>query len=330
MPMSAEPERDFGFRGLSPDQREQLMIRAAKGYYDLEMTMADLARDLGLTRFQVSRLIKDARESGIVRIEIVPRTPRRPNLEADLQRRFSLKDAVVVPTALDDAMTLDAVAQAAGRFIAGLGSLNLIGVSWGRTMAAVAHRLPPFWADGIEVVLLNGAMNIRSSAPQTNNVAELFALAGAGAATLLPVPAIVGKAETRMALEQDPTIAEVLAMGLEAQTVIFGVGAMETGSVLAQAGFISERELAALRRKGAVGDVLGRFIDAQGAIVDAALDARTMGLDPASCRGKTHAIAVATGVPKHLAVLATLRARYANVLVTDEATAIFLLEQSPG
>ena len=325
--MLAEPERDLGFRGLSPDQREQLMVRAAKGYYDLEMTMADLARDLGLTRFQVSRLLKDAREAGIVRIEIVPRTPRRPDLEAALQRRFALKDAVVVPNALDEAMTLDGVAQAAGRFIAGLGPQPLIGVSWGRTMAAVAHRLPPFWADGVEVVLLNGAMNIRSAPTRTNNVAELFALAGAGTATLLPVPAIVGKAETRTALEQDPTIAAVLAMGLEARTVVFGIGGLEASSVLAQAGFVSAHELAALRRKGAVGDVLGRFIDAAGAAVDPALDARTVGLDLAACRDKAHAIAVATGPAKHGAVLAALKARYCNVLVTDEATASFLLDQ---
>ena len=326
--MLLEPERDIGFRTLSPEQREQLMVRAAKGYYDLEMTMADLARDLGLTRFQVSRLLKDAREAGVVRIEIVPRTPRRPDLEAALQRKFGLKDAVVVPNALDEAMTLDGVAEAAGRFIAGLGPQTLIGVSWGRTMAAVAHRLPPFWAHGVEVVLLNGAMNIRSSAARTNNVAEVFAQAGAGMATLLPVPAIVGKAETRAALEQDPTIAEVLAMGVEARTVIFGIGALETSSVLAQAGFVTERELAALRRRGAVGDVLGRFIDAEGRIVDPVLDDRTIGLDPVALRAKAHAIAVAAGPSKHAAVHAVLRAGFANVLVTDESTVSFLLDAS--
>ncbi|MCW6508879.1 sugar-binding transcriptional regulator [Lichenifustis flavocetrariae] len=326
--MLAEADREIQFRGLSPDQREHLMLRAAKGYYDLEMTMADLARELGLTRFQVSRLLKDARETGIVRIEIVPRTPRRPDLEAGLQRRFGLKDAVVVPNAIDDAMTLDAVAQAAGRFIAGLAPQSLIGVSWGRTMAAVAHRLPPFWASGIEVVLLNGAMNIRSSASRTNNVAELFAQAGAGAATLLPVPAIVGKAATRDALEQDPTIADVLALGVAAKTVIFGIGSVEPGSVLVQSGFITERDLATLRRKGAVGDVLGRFIDPHGVIVDPALDARTIGLAPAACRDKPYAIAVAAGASKHAAVRAALRAGYMNVLVTDEGTAAFLLGET--
>jgi deoxyribonucleoside regulator len=320
----AEADRDLGFRNLSPEQREQLMVRAAKGYYDLDRTMAELARDLGLTRFQVSRLLKEAREAGIVRIEIIPRTPRRPDLEAALQRRFGLRDAVVVPNALDDGMTLDAVAEAAGRFLAGLAPQALIGVSWGRTMAAVARRLPPFWADEIDVVLLNGAMNIRPIATRTNNVAEMFAQAGAGRATLLPVPAIVGKAETRQALEQDPTIAEILAIGRAAQTVMFGIGGIEPGSVLAEAGFVTERELATLRRRGAVGDVLGRFIDRNGRIADPALDARTVGLDPAALRTKTHAIAVAAGPAKHAAVLAALQAGYMNVLVCDAdmATAV--------
>ena len=88
----------------------------------------------------------------------------------------------------DEALLLDSVAQAAARFIAGLGHVPLIGVSWGRTMSAVAKRLPPFWNEGVEVVLLNGAMNIRSPSVRTNNTAELFARSANGTATLLPVP----------------------------------------------------------------------------------------------------------------------------------------------
>src|SRR4051794_34608358 len=69
--MSAENlDRDVQFRGLSAEQRELLMIQVAKRYYELDMTMGDLAKELGLTRWQASRLLTDARESGIVRIEI--------------------------------------------------------------------------------------------------------------------------------------------------------------------------------------------------------------------------------------------------------------------
>src|SRR5262249_35060150 len=83
--MPAEPvDRDVQFRALAAEQREVLMIQVAKRYYELDMTMGDLAKELGLTRWQASRLLTDARESGIVRIEIVPRAPRNPDLESRL------------------------------------------------------------------------------------------------------------------------------------------------------------------------------------------------------------------------------------------------------
>ncbi len=77
-------ERDVHFRGLSAEQRELLMIQVAKRYYDLDMTIGDLSKQLGLTRWQARRLLTDAREAGIVRIEIVPRTSRSPELESRL------------------------------------------------------------------------------------------------------------------------------------------------------------------------------------------------------------------------------------------------------
>jgi deoxyribonucleoside regulator len=321
-------DRDVDFRSLSIEQRELLMIQAAKRYYDLNMTIGELSVELGLTRWQARRLLNDARESGIVRIEIVPRTARSPDLESRLQRVFGLREAVVVREQMDDdeALALDGVAQAAAQFIASLGPMPLIGVSWGRTMSAVARRLPPLWNDGVEVVLLNGAMNIRSPSARTNNTAELFARSANGAATLLPVPAILGRAATRVALEQDPTIASVLALGRRAPAICFGMGAMASDSVLVQSGFITTEEQAALKAKGAVGDILSRFIDGHGQIVDADLDARTIGLDLPYCAEREFSIGVAAGANKHPVVRACIRARYLNVLVTDEATARFLLE----
>ncbi|PRH84723.1 DNA-binding transcriptional regulator [Labrys okinawensis] len=315
---------------MSGEQRELLMIQVAKRYYELDMTMGDLAKELNLTRWQASRLLSEAREAGIVRIEIVPRAPRSPDIESRLQRRWNLKEAVVVPNngEEDEGLLLDAVAQAAARMLAGLGKVPLIGVSWGRTMSAVAHRLPPFWNEGVEVVLLNGAMNIRSPSVRTNNTAELFARSANGTATLLPVPAILGHAATRVALEQDPTIASVLELARQAPVICFGMGTISPDSVLVQSGFVTEAETAALKAKGAVGDILSRYIDAYGNIVDADIDARTIGLDLRYCRERKFSIGVAAGKSKQPVTLACLRAGYVNVLVTDEETARFLLDES--
>ena len=322
-------DRDVHFRSLSIEQRELLMIQAAKRYYDLDMTIGELARELGLTRWQARRLLNDARDCGIVRIEIVPRTARSPDLESRLQRRFGLREAVVVREQTDDdeALALDSVAQAAAQFITSLRPTSLIGVSWGRTMSAVARRLPPLWNEGVEVVLLNGAMNIRSPSTRTNNTAELFARSANGAATLLPVPAIVGHAATRLALEQDPTIATVLALGRRAPVICFGLGALAPDSVLVQSGFITTDEQAALKAKGAVGDILSRYVDASGDIVDPQLDARTIGLELRYCADREFSIGVAAGADKHAVARAALKAQYLNVLVTDDETARFLLEE---
>ena len=329
-----EADSDVDLRTLSTEQRELLTVQAAKAYYDLDQTMGDIAKTLGLTRWQVGRLLKEAREQGVVRIEIVPRAQRRPDIESRLQRAYGLREAVVVPFAADrdgSSVLLDSVAQAAGQFLSALHPRPaLIGVSWGRTMAAVAHWLPRPWNDGVEVVLLNGAMTLHSTATRTNNVAELFALAGLGRATLLPVPAIVGRAETRIVLEQDPVIAGVLALAEAAPVICFGLGSVTPDSVLVQSGYITEAEIARLRKAGAVGDVLGRFIDASGSIADATLDARTIGFDPARAREKAVSIGVAVGRDKHAVVLASLRAGLVNVLVTDEQTALAALAAADG
>jgi deoxyribonucleoside regulator len=144
------------------------------------------------------------------------------------------------------------------------------------------------------------------------------------------VPAIVGKVATRDALVADTIVATVLERGREAPVACFGLGGLLANSVLVESGYIDAATTLRLRTRGAVGDILGRFIDAEGNIVDSELDARTIGLDPAELARKDFSIGVSAGLSKHAVVLAALRARYINVLVSDAATAGYVLEQSHG
>ncbi len=322
-PMSPEPTRL-----TSEEDKERLMINAAKLYYDLDHNQSEVARELGLTRWQVGRLLREAREIGVVRIEIAPRSRRRVELETALQRRFRLRDAVVVTApGADEAIALPAVAMEASRYLKALNPKPaVLGVSWGRTMTAVAHWLTPGWADGLHVVLLNGATNIRITAFQANMVVERFAETARGEATLLPVPAIIGDAGSRTALERDPVVARVLALAAAAPVACFGMGALGVESILVQSGYLDADDIAALRSKGAVGDFLGRFVDAEGRIVDPDLDARTIGLSLDAVGAKPWSIGVSAGVQKQAITLAGLRAGVFNVLIADEALAAAILE----
>lgn len=316
----------------SDEQREHLMVRVAKLYYELERTQSEIATELGLTRWQVGRLLTEAKELGVVRIEITPRAQRRTELEVMLQQRFGLLDAIVVPTGegTDSALLMESVAQAAANYLAALHPKpTLIGVSWGRTMSAVAKFLPANWCPGLHVVLVNGSTHLHSTTVRTSAVAEEFAVAaGNGKTTLLPVPAILGKKTTRDALEEDPIVERVMVLAEQAETVCFGMGGMTHQSVLLSSGYLNEDDIDRLRDAGAVGDILGRFIDVHGAIVDSSIDDRTLGLRLESLCRKQHTIGVVSGREKYNIAVASLNAGYLKVIVTDEATARHALEVS--
>ena len=144
--MSSKPETN---RLPPAEQREHLMVRAAKLHYDLQYSRIEVAKELGLTRWQVSKLLEEARAEGIVQIKIEPRSKRLVHLEAELQRRYGLQDALVVQVPPNLDASLDFVAAAAGSYLASISSrVPLLGVSWGRTLAAVARWLPVGWHSG--------------------------------------------------------------------------------------------------------------------------------------------------------------------------------------
>lgn len=324
--MTQDPDR-AGNRLPVDESREHLMLLVARMTYQQDKTLTEIAAETGLNRWQVSRLLHEARDSGIVRIQIVPRTLRHPDLETRLMQVFGLRDAVVVPGPA--AQGSDSVAQAAGQYLAAMQSKpSVIGVSWGRTMAAVAHWLPADWADGVTVVQINGAVAPAPGTAHQGDVAETFARKGRGRMIPLPVPAIVGARLTREVLEQDRIVADVLTRARQAQVLVFSLGEAGADSALLHSGNVTQAEMAALTQAGAVGDVLGRFIDRHGRITDPELDARSIGLTLPELARHDRAIAITAGPGKHQVTLGALRAGLVNILVTDEATATFALEHA--
>lgn len=309
-----------------PVERESQMLQAAKLYYELELTQAAIARRMNVTRWTVGRLLREAREAGIVRIDIVPTAGRRTDLETELQRHFGLQDAIVVPrgTTGDERMVRDQLARAGAEY---LGTLqpDLVAVSWGRTMAALADHVEAGWHPGVRVVMMNGSTSRTTTPVNGSRVAEGLATAGPGTAELLPVPAVLGERKTREALERDPVVGEVLNLAREAQVSVCSLGAMSVASVLVESGYIAAIDVQRLAALGAVGDIIGRFIGADSRPVDADLDGRTLALTVDEIAAKPHRIIVAGGLEKVAVIRAALVGGLCSTLITDDGAALGLL-----
>jgi deoxyribonucleoside regulator len=311
----------------------RLMVRIAQLYYRLHLSQAEIGERLGLSRFQVGRLLDRAVEESIVRIEVVHPSARLVELEDALVAGFGLRAAVVadVPAseAGDDADDLarDAVAEMAVDLLAKERPTGTIAVSWGRTMLAVARRLPMGWTQATEIVQLNGAASRSTHPTRANEILERFAATSGATFRGLAAPAIVGSADLRDALMGDPSIRETVDVARSAPTAVFGLGIPAADSPHLASGFVDEGEQARLREKGAVGDVIGRFLDADGAVAWRKLDRRTVGLSLDDLAAKPFRMGVAAGNGRGPIALAAIRAGVVNVLACDDATAEWVLNR---
>ena len=139
------------------DSDEILAVKAAELYYEAGKTQDEIGLALSVSRWKVGRLLVQAREQGFVRIEIVHPSARRFSLERELCGFYDLADAVVVPTIDSDSDVQARVAQAAADYLTTLRPVpRILGVSWGRTLHAVAARLRPGWAVEPDLFLLSG------------------------------------------------------------------------------------------------------------------------------------------------------------------------------
>lgn len=307
---------------------DEQLYQVAVRYYESGETQEQIAHAMHLTRWKVGRMLAEAREVGIVRIEVLHPRSRVRTLERSLKERFGLREAIVVADGGGDPEQVrDRVAEAGAEHVMELRPApRLIGVSWGRTLDRLAGGLAPGWATGVNVVQINGGLSRSRQPTSAHSMASRIAHHGGGTATLLTAPAILEQESTRAVLESDGAVSEVLALASRADLFLFSPGGMGNDSVLVDSGQIDADDLDRLSKAGAVGDVLGRFIDAKGQIVDAGLDGRTLGLSLDVLRSATTSIALVSGAAKHAVCRAVVSSGLCDVLITDDQNAHHLLE----
>jgi DNA-binding transcriptional regulator LsrR (DeoR family) len=144
---------------------------------------------------------------------------------------------------------------------------------------------------------------------------------------MIPAPGIVTNKLVRDALLTDPQISDTLALAAQADVAMVGIGRPTPGSVVMGSGILTEKELGQLEDLGAVGDIALRFFDAHGCPVQHEICDRMIGLDLNQIKKIPRVVGVAGGDEKFEVIRAALRGKLISVLVTDDRTAVRLLEE---
>jgi DNA-binding transcriptional regulator LsrR (DeoR family) len=121
-------------------------------------------------------------------------------------------------------------------------------------------------------------------------------------------------------------VAETLRTAAAASVALVGIGGTDDACTMVRSGCFSIDELRRLRAAGAVGDVLGNYVDVDGRRLESPETARLVGLGLDELRAIDTVVVVVSESEKPFAILGVLRTGIVDVLVVNESNAHILLE----
>jgi DNA-binding transcriptional regulator LsrR (DeoR family) len=308
----------------------RLLAKVSRLYYEQQFSEAEIAVRLHLSRPKVSRLLKDARQAGIVQIMIVPPPGIHTALETELEQVFQLQEAIVVEAGEPYHPDLSArsLGVAAARHLQESLQLGeVIGISWGKTLSWMVSAIRPQPTPRAKIVQIIGGLGQPTANVHATDLSRRLAGALGCELALLPAPGIMDSRQSKEAVLSDSHIQHALSLFKDITVAYVGIGAPTPDSVLVRDGSIITRvEIDQLVALGAVGDIALRFFDAQGDPLRSELDERVIGITLDELRHVERVVGVAGGPDKLAAVRGALLGGYIDVLITDQRMAFLLLE----
>ena len=308
----------------------RLMTKIARLYYELDLNQMEIAQKLRLSQASVSRLFKRAKEEGIIRISIHVPNGVNANLELSLIQKYGLKDAIVIDcSGEDENQIMREIGMAAAFYVENTIKDNeVVGISsWSSSLLALLDAMHPITnKSGVQVVQVLGGVGNPSAEVHATRLTGRFAGLVNGTAIFLPTPGIVGSEAALRVLLDDHYVKEAMALFERVTMALVGIGSLKPSTLLNLSGNVfTEAEQDYLQSHGAVGDILLRFYDIEGRLVESSFNNRVISMNLMQLRQVERSIGVAGGERKYSAIRGALHGRWINVLITDRGTAEHLL-----
>lgn len=310
-----------------PHYTDDQLILAARLYFIDGLPQAQIGRIVHVSQSKISRMLAMARERGLVRVMVPDYDPRHATLERELKECLGV-EAVVIRAATG--LPIQDLRQTLGYFAAPtvsgcIGPRQIVAVAGGRTMhLLVKHMKPPAAAEDVTLVQAMGNIDSSAGAYDALELGRHLAAAWNGAFLTMNTPAILPNAEMCRQLLGLEQIREVFRYLAKADIALVGIGSLEN-SIFAERKVLGAPDIGVLHQAGAVGEILGRFYDADGRECETPFRERVVSLPLEKLRRVPRVIAVISGSDRSQAVAAAIRGGLIKTLVIDEGGASAIL-----
>ncbi|WP_428776437.1 sugar-binding transcriptional regulator [Vibrio sp.] len=305
-----------------------LLTEIAVAYYQDGATQEEISKKFVISRAKVGRLLKQARDEGIVEITVKYHPVFSAKIEQRLIERFGVKRALV---ALDQPNEEQQRSQVAGLVSNYLNSTlkngMVISVGQGRNVSAVAHHTGVITHKECKFVSGIGGIHPRGGMFNADHICRQFAKMYGGSSETLYAPAYAETPEQKTAFMQNSTVKLTLDQARKADIALVGIGDMSENSYMVDLGWFTPDEVVQSRlQQGVVGDFAGHdFFDVHGRVADTVMNDRVIGLGINEYRLIAEVVAIAAENSKPLALLGALRTGAIDVIATSVSNALTVL-----
>jgi lsr operon transcriptional repressor len=312
-----------------PTQEEDHFLTRVAWACEVEgITQGEAAKRFGVTRLKVNKALAEARRRGIVRVHIDSSFAPCVEAERSLCDHYGLDYAYVTPIPAESNAVQKSIGAALGHYLREVlsdANVKLFGMAWGNTLNLALQSMIPVDRLDLEIVSVMGGITRGSDLNNYQITTRLAKLCNAQH-SFFTAPLHAGSRDSRDILMQQEVFLQVIEKIKNANALAMAVGDISNRSLLCRDGLPSDVSMAELIDAGAVGDILGYVLDAEGNLINHPLNERVIGIEIENLRRIPNVIMAAGGDHKVPIIKAVLARRVVNSLVTDEATATALLK----
>lgn len=316
-----------GQSNLDLRNEAELLTRVASLYYLDGSTQTEIASLFNISRAKVGRLLKKAREEGLVEIKVHTHPDLNIQIEKELTDLFGLRQALIA----NDYSNPEIQRAAVGRLVANYLARTLqdgmvIAVGMGRGTSSVSRQVVATTARHCTFVPAVGGSSQADELINPNYICRRLAENFDGQSESLYAPAFEKDSAIRNSFLSNQAIRQVLGRANRADWAIVGIGDVDDTATLIDAGYLSSKEMFCLRQAGAVGDIAGFFFDVHGTPVMPEIRERVIGIDVSDLRRIPNVIGIASEPNKTLSILGALRTGVIDILATNVSSAHSVLD----
>ena len=246
-------------------EKQKKLAYVARKYYMEDQKQSDIARELGVSRPLISRMLSEARELGIVEITIHEPGAREARLLEQLRLSSSIRGGVLVEEGTNADATNRLLSQGAMELLRQLG-VRRLGVGWGYLIGQLVSWLeenPQPNSTITDICPLVGNASIPARNYQSNENVRLMAQQMGAAPHFLYLPALPDSLEEKQVLCSTEVYRQIHQRWEELDTALVNIGDYPSSPDFASL----VRYGSLLQRQRACGRMLIYYFNEEGTVI---------------------------------------------------------------